>query len=88
MENWKVVEEKAKEWLTLDPFENTQNEIKTLLEKKDITELSKRLLKRINFGTAGLRSRMGAGFAYMNNLIIIQTTQVFFINFFFFFKFF
>jgi phosphomannomutase len=76
MDQWKTVEAKAKEWLELDPFENSQNEIKTLLEEKNEQELSKRLLKRINFGTAGLRSKMGAGFAYMNNLIIIQTTQV------------
>jgi phosphomannomutase len=76
MNQWKTVEEKAKEWLELDPFESSQNEIKSLLEEKNEAELSKRLLKRINFGTAGLRSRMGAGFAYMNDLIIIQTTQV------------
>jgi phosphomannomutase len=33
------------------------------------------MLKRIAFGTAGLRSRMAAGNACMNDLIIIQTTQ-------------
>ena len=27
------------------------------------------------FGTAGLRGRMGAGYACMNDLVIVQTTQ-------------
>jgi phosphoglucomutase/phosphopentomutase len=30
---------------------------------------------RIHFGTAGLRSKMGAGFALMNELTVIQATQ-------------
>lgn len=32
-------------------------------------------LKRIEFGTAGLRSRMGPGYSQMNDLVIIQTGQ-------------
>ena len=39
--------------------------------------LEKRLGKRISFGTAGLRATVAAGFACMNDLIIIQTTQGF-----------
>ena len=30
----------------------------------------------MSFGTAGLRSRMGAGYSMMNDLTIIQTAQV------------
>ena len=32
----------------------------------------------MEFGTAGLRSRMGAGYSMMNDLTIIQTSQGFF----------
>lgn len=31
----------------------------------------------MGFGTAGLRSKMGAGYSRMNDLTIIQTTQGF-----------
>lgn len=34
-----------------------------------------RLTHRIHFGTAGLRAKMGAGFALMNELTVIQATQ-------------
>src|SRR5690606_34622042 len=53
----------------------TRNEMKQLLETKNVQELNTRLSSRIKFGTAGLRAKMGAGFAYMNELIIVQTTQ-------------
>ena len=34
-----------------------------------------RLSHRIQFGTAGLRAKMGSGFALMNELTVIQATQ-------------
>jgi hypothetical protein len=63
-------------WLQYDKFENTRKEIQELWDKKDEKELRARLEQRIDFGTAGLRARMAAGFACMNELIIVQTTQV------------
>lgn len=39
-------------------------------------ELRDRLCCRMTFGTAGLRSAMGAGFCYINDLTVIQSTQV------------
>lgn len=42
------------------------------------SELEKRLLNRMEFGTAGLRARMGAGYSMMNDLTIVQTSQGFF----------
>lgn len=38
-------------------------------------ELMSLLMNRIQFGTAGLRGRMGAGYTQMNDLVVIQTTQ-------------
>lgn len=46
-----------------------------LIVSNDIKALSKLFLKRMEFGTAGLRGRMGPGFSQMNDLVIIQTGQ-------------
>uniref|UniRef100_A0A8D0CAN3 Phosphoglucomutase 2-like 1 n=1 Tax=Scleropages formosus TaxID=113540 RepID=A0A8D0CAN3_SCLFO len=40
-----------------------------------VIELQRRLCSRMSFGTAGLRAAMGAGFALINDLTIIQSTQ-------------
>lgn len=69
------LEQKIQEWFKYDKFENTRSEIEGLVKDKNVKDLTTRLINRIQFGTAGLRARMGAGFAYMNNLIVIQTTQ-------------
>lgn len=70
-----AVNKKLREWLEWDKNEATRSEILTLVKEKNIDELRKRLLKRMEFGTAGLRTRMAAGFSMMNDLTIIQTTQ-------------
>ncbi|CAG9798721.1 unnamed protein product [Chironomus riparius] len=70
-----VLDEKIKEWLQWDKNEKTLNEIKSLVESKDYETLSKRLLNRMAFGTAGLRGPMRAGFDSMNDLVIVQTGQ-------------
>ncbi|KAK5117202.1 hypothetical protein LTR85_008970 [Meristemomyces frigidus] len=67
--------ELAKEWLHQDRDEETRQEIEALLAANDEPELEKRLRKRIAFGTAGLRSRMAAGFAHMNALTVLQASQ-------------
>jgi len=69
------LQQKVDEWLQQDPYQPTRQEIEQLVQAGDEQELSKRLLSRIAFGTAGLRSRMAAGFSCMNALIILQTTQ-------------
>ncbi|SLM41191.1 hypothetical protein LPUS_12130 [Lasallia pustulata] len=56
-----------------DPI--TRSEIESLLDEGQTSELEKRLGTRIGFGTAGLRARMQAGFARLNSLTIIQTSQ-------------
>ncbi|QRW11378.1 phosphoglucomutase/phosphomannomutase, alpha/beta/alpha domain protein [Ceratobasidium sp. AG-Ba] len=86
-----VIQSKVEEWLALDKNETTRAEIETLWKTGNIDELNNRLSKRIEFGTAGkfingpssfsltfnagLRGRMEAGFARMNDLIIIQASQ-------------
>ena len=65
----------AREWLRLDKDSSTRSEIEELLERQDFLELERLLGSRLVFGTAGLRARMGAGFARLNSLTIIQTSQ-------------
>ncbi|CAJ0750369.1 6292_t:CDS:2, partial [Entrophospora sp. SA101] len=63
------------EWLRLDKNPSTRAEIEKLYGERNIEELGKRLLNRISFGTAGLRSKMEAGFSRMNDLTVIQASQ-------------
>ncbi|KIK96741.1 hypothetical protein PAXRUDRAFT_825647 [Paxillus rubicundulus Ve08.2h10] len=65
----------VKEWLRLDPNKETRRQVQGLWDRQDIHELEKRMRTRIEFGTAGLRGRMEAGWARMNDLIIIQASQ-------------
>ncbi|KAG8683464.1 Phosphoglucomutase-3, partial [Ceratobasidium sp. 395] len=70
-----LIQSKVEEWLALDKNETTRAEIEVLWKAGNVDELDKRLSKRIEFGTAGLRGRMEAGFARMNDLIVIQASQ-------------
>ncbi|KAL9000884.1 MAG: hypothetical protein Q9169_000639 [Polycauliona sp. 2 TL-2023] len=67
--------ELADQWLRLDKDPATRAEIQSLLAQNRIEELEQRLSTRLAFGTAGLRAQMGAGFARLNSLTIIQTSQ-------------
>lgn len=55
----------------------TLKSLRKLIDCKSTDSLSKVLETRLQFGTAGLRGVMGAGFNAMNDLVIIQTTQGF-----------
>jgi hypothetical protein len=63
------------QWLQWDRNETTRNEILSLVASKKWETLSNRLVNRMNFGTAGLRGVMRAGFSSMNDLVIVQTAQ-------------
>lgn len=71
------LEAKVKEWLDWDRNPDTRKVIQDLSQKDDKDALRKLLLQRIEFGTAGLRGRMSAGYSCMNDLVIIQTAQGF-----------
>ncbi|VDN13020.1 unnamed protein product [Dibothriocephalus latus] len=66
---------KVEEWLKWDRNSVTHDEISALAAGDNVAQLSKLLNKRMEFGTAGLRARMGAGNSQMNDLTIIQTAQ-------------
>jgi phosphoglucomutase len=70
-----TTKELAEEWLRIDKDPTTRDQIFKLLQEGDEAELESRLRTRIQFGTAGLRARMEAGFARMNAVTVIQTSQ-------------
>ncbi|XP_056647881.1 phosphopentomutase [Diorhabda sublineata] len=72
-----ALDQKVAEWLFFDKNETTANAIRSLLAGKQFDEINKLLCKRLTFGTAGLRGKMGPGYACMNDLVIIQTAQGF-----------
>ena len=48
------------------------SQVQRLLDNGNWTELATIMAPRLEFGTAGIRGRMGAGFGRMNDLVIIQ----------------
>lgn len=54
----------------------TVSAVQDLLKGGAVEALKKCFSSRMEFGTAGLRAAMGAGISCMNDLTIIQTTQV------------
>lgn len=69
------MEQLVKQWLDIDTNPETRTEIEQLWEDKNTDELEKRLSSRIQFGTAGLRARMEAGFSRMNDVTVLQASQ-------------
>lgn len=65
----------VEEWLRLDPNESTRKDVEHLWNNNAVGELERRMRTRIEFGTAGLRGKMEAGWSRMNDLIVIQASQ-------------
>ncbi|KAE8356580.1 phosphoglucomutase [Aspergillus coremiiformis] len=65
----------VQKWLEWDQDPTTRAEIEQLRDTEAVADLEQRLQKRIQFGTAGLRGRMAAGFSCMNSLTVIQASQ-------------
>ena len=71
----KQVTEKAKEWL-LDTYdEETRNEVQRMLDSDDNAELIDSFYKQLEFGTGGIRGKMGAGTNRMNIYTVGAATQ-------------
>ncbi|KAF4207218.1 hypothetical protein CNMCM8980_006236 [Aspergillus fumigatiaffinis] len=65
----------VQKWLEWDRNPETRAEIEQLQKSGATAELELRLRQRIQFGTAGLRGRMAAGFSCMNSLTVVQASQ-------------
>jgi len=66
---------RLREYLNWDKNPKFRSEIENLFTAEDEVTLGSLLLPRLEFGTAGIRGKMGGGYAQMNDLVIIQTSQ-------------
>eukprot|EP00088_Acartia_fossae_P006102 TRINITY_DN12792_c0_g1_i1.p1 TRINITY_DN12792_c0_g1~~TRINITY_DN12792_c0_g1_i1.p1 ORF type:complete len:615 (+),score=127.79 TRINITY_DN12792_c0_g1_i1:35-1846(+) len=74
-EEIKNIQNLTENWLAWDQNSTSRNEIEALKKDENWEKLGKIMCKRLEFGTAGIRGRMGPGFGQMNDLVIIQVTQ-------------
>eukprot|EP00945_MAST-04E_sp_MAST-4E-sp1_P002791 g2791.t1 len=65
----------AELYIKWDPNPATRGAIQNMLDEGRTDDLSSVLSKRLKFGTAGLRAKMGPGYNRMNDLVVLQTTQ-------------
>ena len=60
----------ARAWLADDPDPETRAELTALVDAGDLPALGERFAGRLEFGTAGLRGRLGAGPTRMNRVVV------------------
>ncbi|MCY9826014.1 phospho-sugar mutase [Vibrio chagasii] len=60
-------------WLARDPDPRTREELQHLIDEGMHDELEDRFTQRLEFGTAGLRGKVGCGPNRMNRLVIQET---------------
>lgn len=71
----RTVTERAQKWMTPEYDEETQVEVKKMIDAEDKTELIESFYKDLEFGTGGLRGIMGAGTNRMNRYTVGAATQ-------------
>ncbi|XP_068975326.1 glucose 1,6-bisphosphate synthase [Bombus flavifrons] len=69
------LDNKINEWLKWNKDAVAEHEIQELLLNNNNKVLFNLFLKRLEFGTAGLRGCMGPGYSQINDLVIVQTGQ-------------
>lgn len=65
----------VEQYVAWDPNPESREEMGAILKKNDESLLKPLVSSRLAFGTAGLRAPMGLGYACMNELVVLQTTQ-------------
>ncbi|KAJ2369234.1 hypothetical protein H4S02_002343 [Coemansia sp. RSA 2611] len=65
----------AQRWLAEDRDPQTRRQIEALVAANDTPQLELLLRTPVEFGTAGLRARMEAGYARLNQLTVISASQ-------------
>ena len=66
------IEATARAWLEVDPDPDTRAELQRLLDDGDVAELADAFRGPLEFGTAGLRGRMGPGPNRMNRVVVAR----------------
>ena len=69
------VVDRAIEYESWDPNEETRLQVAALRNAEKFNELEAILGSRLQFGTAGLRGPMGPGYSRMNDIVVLQTCQ-------------
>ena len=72
-----TIQQKVNEWLTGDYDDATKAEIRKLVDAGDETALTDAFYKDLEFGTGGLRGKMGAGSNRVNKYTLGTATQGF-----------
>ncbi|KAJ1787781.1 hypothetical protein LPJ59_005668 [Coemansia sp. RSA 2399] len=67
--------ELAKRWVSEDKDPRTRQQIEALVAGNETAKLEELLRQPIEFGTAGLRARMEAGYSRLNQLTVITASQ-------------
>lgn len=66
------VVEQAHAWLAQDPDPHTRQELEELIASNSEDELTDSFASRLQFGTAGLRGKLGPGPNRMNRVVVMQ----------------
>ncbi|MGL4381498.1 MAG: phospho-sugar mutase, partial [Vibrio sp.] len=61
------------QWLARDPDPKTRHELQQLIDAQQETQIAEHFQARLEFGTAGLRGKVGCGPNRMNRLVIQET---------------
>ncbi|ENM5741877.1 phospho-sugar mutase [Vibrio metoecus] len=61
------------QWLGRDPDPKTRQELQQLIDTQQDAQIAERFQSRLEFGTAGLRGKVGCGPNRMNRLVIQET---------------
>ena len=66
------LKEQAERWLAQDPDPQTRQELQQLIDSQNTHELTDCFAGRLQFGTAGLRGKLGPGPNRMNRVVVMQ----------------
>jgi phosphomannomutase len=75
MSSFDHILDQARNYVSWDPNNETKQFVADAIETNNTAELTKMFTGRLQFGTAGLRAAMGAGYNRMNELVVLQTSQ-------------